>query len=272
MLAGAVETLGHGASGSRRMFSARSRAMVARSMPSSARMALPCSPMRGAGVIAASTAGEIPGVRGVWKRPMPAGRRGTAPPVATICGSASQSSKPLMRSARMSAARSRSSQPSVVSDGKIEAMMSHSAAACAARAAKSAKRGSSARSGRPSAPTSLVLLRLADQRHDDPAVAGSVDAGRHVQLPRCAALEAMFDELVAEDRRRALRQTDLEIPAFAAALACVERDTESLRGIAPGQSIDDDRPDPVRRPVIPRLTDISPENACAIESVQGRAT
>src|SRR5712692_2943947 len=107
--------------------------------------------------------------------------------------------------------------------------------------------------GTPQCADQPCVLLLAHQRDDDPAVAGSVDAGRYVQLPRCAALEDMFGELVAKDRRRTLRQTDLEIPAFAAALARIERDGESLRRIEPGQSVDDDRPDPVRRPVIPEI-------------------
>src|SRR5438045_4562282 len=61
----------HDLSGKRSTPSAQSRVIVAASMPSSARMALPCSPICGAGVIAASAAAEMPGVRGVGKDPIP---------------------------------------------------------------------------------------------------------------------------------------------------------------------------------------------------------
>src|SRR5438045_9444318 len=62
-----LETLGHG--GMSRMFSAQRPAIIAGSMPISARIAAPCSPMRGAGGSAASTANGIPGVRGVGNCP-----------------------------------------------------------------------------------------------------------------------------------------------------------------------------------------------------------
>src|SRR6516225_4157099 len=65
-------------------------------------------------------------------------------------------------------------------------------------------------------------LLLAHQRHHDPAITRPVGAGRHIQLPRCAAFEPMFGELMAEDRRSTLCQADLEPLAFATALACVE--------------------------------------------------
>src|SRR5436305_2099137 len=51
-----VPALRHDPSGMKRMFSEHSRPIVAESMPSSARMAAPCSPMRGARVIVVSTA------------------------------------------------------------------------------------------------------------------------------------------------------------------------------------------------------------------------
>src|SRR5579863_6503297 len=145
----AVEFGGHGKSTAR---SAARRACVAALRPSPARIARPCSPIRGAGESAASASAETPGVRGTLKRGMSPGATATAPPVATICGSASQSSKPLIRSARTSAARSFSRHDAVVSVTIAARNASKIAAAFAARLSKLAKRGSSASSGRPSAP------------------------------------------------------------------------------------------------------------------------
>ncbi len=97
------------------------------------------------------------------------------------------------------------------------------------------------------------ILLLTHQCHDDPAIAGAVGAGRHVQLPRRPTLENMLSKLVAEDRRGALREADLEPPAPATALARIKRDTEGLRRIETGQGVDDDRPDPVRGAVIAEI-------------------
>ena len=80
----------------------------------------------------------------------------------------------------------------------------------------------------------------------------------------------MLGELVAENRRRALREADLEAPTPAAPLARIERHPYRLRRVEPGQSVDDDRADAVRCAVIAEIErDISPEKACATESVQG---
>src|ERR1700746_3289521 len=96
-------------------------------------------------------------------------------------------------------------------------------------------------------------MLLPNRRHNDPAVTGSIGASRHVQLPWGAALQDMFGELVAEDRRRALRQADLDPLALAAALAGIEGDTQGLCRIEPGQGVDDDRPDPVGRTIIAEI-------------------
>ena len=56
-----------------------------------------------------------------------------------------------------------------------------------------------------------------------------------------------------EDRRRALRQADLDPLTLAATLARIERDPDGLRRVEAGQSVDDDRPDPMRRPVIAEI-------------------
>ena len=238
-------------------------------MPISARMAAPCSPMRGAGGNAASTSSGIPGVCGVGNRPISGRSTQTAPPVATMWGSASQSSKPLTRSAKMSAERSRASQPSVVSVAKSGRR--YRRARQRARRARQ-NRQSAGRRPDPAGPAHPPAAHIA-LRAPAPPLSSRRGSGRRRSARSTAAARrppAHFGELVAKDRRRASRQADLDPPSLAAALARIKRTPESLRRIEAGQGIDDNRPDPMRRPVIAEVYRISPEKACATELVQGR--
>ena len=131
----------------------------------------------------------------------------------------------------MSAARSRASQPAVVSLAKIGPTMSHRTRRVRGACGEIGKARVLGQIGPPERADQPGILLLAHQRHHDPAVAGPVGAGRHVQLPRCSAFQDVLGELMAEDRRRALRQADLDPLALAAALARIERDPERLRCI-----------------------------------------
>src|SRR6185312_6868892 len=128
-----VEALGHR---SPTIPSAASAAIRFSASPSPARTARVCSPTCGAGDSARSASAETPGVRGTLKAGMSRGSTATAPPVATICGSPSQSSKPLTLSARMSAARSLSSTAAIPCPAISRRMVSNSGTAFSARLAK----------------------------------------------------------------------------------------------------------------------------------------